>query len=262
MKHRKLADFIYNLLGQGELVFSKKTARCALSITDSALRNSIKRQVDSNKLHRLMKGYYLIIPPEYQNLGFVPPELFIDDLMKNLGLFYYVGLLSAASFQGATHQSSQVFQVMVKTPLRPIILKSAKVKFYVNKNADQMLLNILETERGSLMVSVPAITCFDLVNYRIASGGINQVATTLKELAERIDGVDLYKVAPRFSLASSQRLGYLLEILGYSDLSGDLLTYIDSKKSYQYVPLVDKAGKGQKNQKWHIIINEAVDSDL
>lgn len=262
MRYRKLKDFIYSLLGQGELIFSKKEAQRALGITNAALRNSLKRQVDANKLNRLMKGYYLIIPPEYQNLGFVPPELFMNDLMEGLGVAYYVGLLSAASFYGATHQSVQVFQVMVKTPLRPIRLNSVKIKFYVNQQLDVIPTNSFKTDRGALEVSSPEATCFDLINYRIESGGLNHIATILSELAEKVRGEELYKTAALFPLTSSQRLGYLLEELGYCELSLVLLTYVERRNSYQYIPLVRGAGDGEKNRKWHIIVNEEVDPDL
>lgn len=262
MSYGKLKDFIYELLGQGELIFSKKEAQKALGATDAALRNSIKRQVNSNRLHRLMKGYYLIIPPEYQNLGSVPPELFIDDLMEGLGLAYYVGLLSAASFYGATHQSVHIFQVGVKVPLRPITLNATTIKFYVNKHLDAMPTHRLKTDRGPLVVSSPEATCFDLMTHRIASGGLNHVVTILSELAEKVQGEALHKIAPLFTLTSSQRLGYLLEALGYSDLSFSLLKYVESKNSCQYIPLVWGAGNGEKNRKWQIIVNEEVDPDL
>src|SRR3989338_11706556 len=122
MKFKHLSDYITYLLSRGELILTKALALELLDKSDAAIRNSIKRQVKNKKLIPLLRGYYLIMPPEYTTLGFVPPELFIDDLMKEVGVSYYVGLLSAAGFYGASHQAVQIFQVMVNKPLKPISL--------------------------------------------------------------------------------------------------------------------------------------------
>lgn len=54
-------------------------------------------------LHRLPRhglvahpahGFYVIVPPEYRQLGCLPAGQFIPALMEQLGLGYYVGLLS------------------------------------------------------------------------------------------------------------------------------------------------------------------------
>jgi hypothetical protein len=42
-------------------------------------------------------GGCTIVPPEYRSLGCLSPEQFIPQLMKHLGLEYYVGLLSAGT---------------------------------------------------------------------------------------------------------------------------------------------------------------------
>jgi len=41
--------------------------------------------------------------------------------------------------------------------------------------------------RGTLLVSTPEATAIDLVGYAAHAGGLNQVATVLSELAERMD---------------------------------------------------------------------------
>jgi hypothetical protein len=127
MKYNYLSDYLNTLLSKGELIFSKASAIKALSKTDAAIRNSIKRKVALQEIAPLLRGHYLIVPIEYKQLGFVPPELFIDDLMKAVYTPYYVGLLSAASFYGATHQATQIFQVMVGKPLKPIVLGRTRI---------------------------------------------------------------------------------------------------------------------------------------
>jgi len=51
------------------------------------------------------KGFYVIVPLEYQAIGSVPAEWFVDDLMRFIGQPYCAGCLSAAAIHGAAHQS-------------------------------------------------------------------------------------------------------------------------------------------------------------
>ena len=59
------------------------------------------------------KAFYVIVPPEYQIYGCIPAEQLIPILMKHLNTDYYVALLSAGLFHGATHQKPARFQVML-----------------------------------------------------------------------------------------------------------------------------------------------------
>jgi len=261
MQYKTLSSYLYALMGKSELVFTKKEALNALGVSDTALRNSIKRQVASKKVLRLMKGCYLIIPPEYQNLGFVPPENFIHDLMEKLGIPYYVCLSSAAHFYGATYQTEQIFQVMVEKPLRPLSLKNNRIVFYVHKKFDQMPTNSLKTDRGPLIVSSPATTIFELMFYNNQSGSLNHIRTIIKELVLSLRIQDLRSLMTKFPLTVSQRLGYLFESLGYPDISDVFLEYVCHKKPLLYLPLSSKnhSKEGIKNSKWHLIINQGIE---
>jgi len=236
----------------------------ALEISDAGIRNSIKRQVAAKQILPLMKKYYLIIPPEYKKLQSVPPELFIDDLMKSLELPYYVGLLSAASFYGATHQATQVFQIVVQARLKPIILGRTRVQFYFNKRLSHVPIQPLKTDRGPLDVSTPEATAFDLVRYMHQSGHLNHVATVLNELAENLTPSLLKKTAKQFPLVYAQRLGYLLEYLGHQNLAETLASYIKENKPSLFSFLrTDRMGENsKKDYKWYLIINESIEPDL
>jgi predicted transcriptional regulator of viral defense system len=68
----------------------------------------------------IREGFYVIVPLEYASSGILPPEWFIDELMKFLRQPYYVGLLSAAAIHGAAHQQPQEFHVVIPEALRSI----------------------------------------------------------------------------------------------------------------------------------------------
>ena len=63
--------------------------------------------------------------------------------------------------------------------------------------------------------------------------------------------------------AYSQRLGYMLDELGYIRKTSLLNEFIQ-KKSVRYVPLISDWPKEafQKQDKWHIIVNETLDPDI
>jgi predicted transcriptional regulator of viral defense system len=263
MKFNHLSDYITYLISKGELVLSKNSTHDFLERSDAAIRNSIKRQVKAKQLLPLLRGYYLIIPPEYAQLGFVPPELFIDDLMKAVKVSYYVGILSAASFHGASHQAVQIFQVIVEKQLKPISLRRTRIVFYYNRFLKDIPLQKLKTDRGPMNVSTPEATAFDLVRYVHQSGNLNHVATVLKELAENLRGDKLKKTAQIYPVVYAQRLGYLLDFFGYDKISKSLSEYVKDLNPL-YTPLRPgrEAENSEKDLKWRLFINERIESDL
>ena len=263
MIYDHLSSYMTYLLSRGEVILSKSSALEALGKSDNAVCKSINRQEQKKRLIRLFRGVYLIIPPEYIQLGFVPPELFIDDLMKEKDVSYYVGLLSAASFYGASHQAVQIFQVIVNKRLKPIDLGRTRIVFYYNSRLNDIPVQQQRTERGPLNVSTPEATAFDLLKYIHQSGNLNHVATVLAELSEELNAQQLKKTAPLYSVVYAQRLGYLLEFLGHHNLATGLADYVKGKKPLD-APL--RPGKAvvhsKRNPKWHLFINEKVESDL
>lgn len=231
--------------------------------SDAAIRNSIKRQVQNKKLIPLFRGYYLVIPSEYGLLGFVPPELFIDDLMKEIKISYYIGLLSAAGFYGSSHQAVQTFQVMVNQRLAPISLGRSKIVFYYNKILQSIPVQQLKTDRGPITISTQEATAFDLVRYFHQSGNLNHVATVLEELGESLNGNKLKKISHIYPVVCTQRLGYLMDLTGHSKASRNLADYIKDLNP-PYVLLRPKKDKQyfEKNLKWHLLINEKIETDL
>lgn len=49
-------------------------------------------------------GYTSLLPPEYQSYGSIPAEELVPIIMQHIQADYYVALLSAGLFYGATHQ--------------------------------------------------------------------------------------------------------------------------------------------------------------
>ena len=85
--------------------------------------------------------------------------------MKFLGHSYYVGLLSAAALHGAAHQQAQEFQVVTDTILRLARAGRGRIRFFVKKRLTETPTTDVQTETGTMRVSTPEATAFNLVRY-------------------------------------------------------------------------------------------------
>jgi predicted transcriptional regulator of viral defense system len=259
-----LIDYINDLRKQGKYLFLKEEASQALTISESAVLNSISRLLKKKKIAHLKKGLYQIIPEEYALVGSLPPEWFLADLMDYLKVPYYIGLLTAASFHGAAHQAPQIFQVVCQRRIPDMTMGALKIRFYYSKDFSVIPTQNLKTPAGYVNLSTPEGTAFDLLRYLHQSGHLNHVATVLTELADVMDPYKLSHLAQQgLSIRYAQRLGYLLDYLGHESLAAPL-HHIVSEKTMRYIPLRPDtpAQDSQKNVKWHILINEIVEADL
>jgi predicted transcriptional regulator of viral defense system len=265
----KVKDWINDREKRGDLTFSYEEVRKSFpKITSQAVKNALVRLVKKTEIMPVWKGFYSIIPVGYALRGTVPPELYIDYLMKYLNRHYYVSLLNAAVFYGAAHQQPQDFSVINSYPtLRNTIKKGNRIVFSATrKTIPQNWLKSFRTEYGDIKVSTPELTAADLITFQKEIGGLNRACTVIYELAENLNFEILDKSFFDFVPASTiQRLGYLLENeLEQTELANIL--YDKSREfnyKFQKTPL--KAGKSSENCKtnikWKILINEQIEID-
>src|ERR1700722_19529948 len=115
-----LKSFVVSLASKGKSCFSEHDALEETGLSRIALRSALRRLKKKQEIASPLRGFFVIIPPEYQSLQSLPPDQFIDDLMQHLKTPYYVGLLSAAQYYGAAHQKPQAFQVISSEARRNI----------------------------------------------------------------------------------------------------------------------------------------------
>ena len=112
-----LNDWIKEQEQRGITSFSFQQARCVFrERTEKSLKTDINRLVSAKRIENVYKGFYVIIPIQYQLKGIVPPSYYINELMEYLGKPYYVGLLSAAAIYGASHQRTMITQIVTTGP--------------------------------------------------------------------------------------------------------------------------------------------------
>lgn len=266
--NKTLDIWVTSLLSRGQFMFSlEKLKNEFKGKSEVALKSSLKRLVEKELIISIHKGYYLIITPQYRSKGILPPTLFLDAFMKELDRPYYLALLNAAAYHGASHQQPQEFFVVTGFPvLRPMQKKGLKINYISKKEIPEPLLDTRKTEAGYLKISNPALTATDLIQYAKRVGGINRVATVLSELAESIQpdafNSNLLQHVPVTAL---QRLGYLLDkIFDNQPLANALYMALQNNKASLFrIPLKASApAKGfASDERWKVIVNTEIEID-
>lgn len=259
-----ISDYIESLQAQGRYTFATKEAEQTLIISKVALKSALHRMRQKRVLTDPVRGFQLILPPEYRKMGVMPPEYFIDELMHYLKAPYYVGLLSAAQFHGAGHQQPQQFQVVTNKSRSDIRCGQAHIVFVARKNIENIPTQIINTPYGTVRVSTPETTAMDLVTYPYRAVGIDHVATLLVELEEKIKSERLFALTQIVKEVTwKQRLGYLLDFLGKESLAAVLEKYL---KEHRFQPCALEPGSSTNekpfNKKWGIIVNVDLEIDL
>jgi predicted transcriptional regulator of viral defense system len=267
-RQNKISDWINQQLSIGKYSFTLRYLHDSMpGKSDASIKLALKRLVDKKKIISVSKGFYIIISPTYQNLGILPPTMFMDDLMEYLERPYYISLLSAASLHGAAHQQPQLnFMCTTLPSMRDTKKKGIQIKYVIKRNFPKSHITQKKTESGYVNVSDPILTCLDLINFYKTIGGFNRAATVIDELSEEIRENDInYSILQLSSMANIQRLGYLWEYeCGQVGLSNVLFKVMKehscSFKTYNLNPSKDLQ-KQINGNRWNINVNTEIEID-
>jgi predicted transcriptional regulator of viral defense system len=256
-------NFISDMAARGRYTFTVEEASKALGQSLVATRAALRRLGKKGEIAMPYRGFWVIVPPEYKTIGCLPPDQFIPQLMEHLGESYYAGLLSAAEYHGAAHHRPQVFQVVVAKNRPHIECGKVRIRFVARKNVADIPTVPFKTPRGLLKLSTPEATAFDLVGYPDRSAGLDNVATILTELAEKIDADKLVEVARLSPIAWVQRLGYLFDLVGANDKTAALARYVEQECPVP-TPLARSIPfKGAtKELRWMVMVNAVVEAEV
>ncbi|MCP3957958.1 MAG: hypothetical protein GY719_08910 [bacterium] len=260
----KLAGYVDSLQATGSYTFRREDALAALGISAAALKSAARRLAVKRRIFAPRRGFFAIVPLEYRSAGAPPPYWYIDDLMRFHDRPYYVGLLSAAELHGAAHQKPQEFQVVTDRQLRPIEADGARIRFFLKRHMTETPILEMNTQTGTMRVSTPEATAFDLLRYVESVGHLGNAATVLVELAESIDPTELTAAAKRgVELSVVQRLGFLLDEMGAVRVTEPLAHWLASQQPRPVALRPDLPVDGSpRNTRWEILVNEVVEADL
>lgn len=247
----------------GRYFFASRDAQSALGVSPAAAKLALNRMMKQGGIASPARGFYVIVPPEYHSLGCLPADQFIPALMKSLGQTYYAGLLSAAQYHGAAHHRPQEFQVFLAKNRRPIQCGTVRVAFMARKRIADVPVQSFNTPRGMILVSTPEATAIDLVGYQHHAGGLDQVATILSELVEKIDPDKLAAAAAIAPIPWAQRLGYLLEHIAAGQIASALKVYVreHAKLAAVLLPSAPRV-ESRRDDDWNLYVNADVEAEI
>lgn len=216
----------------------------------------------------IKKGFGIITS---RTNGVLHPSYFVSAMMAFLGSKYYVGLLTAASHWGASHQSPMVYYIVAEKVIKPIDLGKLKIEFITKNDLDE----ISEVKKvagvgGYYLVSTPELTAIDLIRFPKKSGHLNNIATILGDLVEKIDFKKLFDLCKKENVptATIQRLGYIFDIvLGHGKEASILEDILRKRKVGRVVLSISKKEENMKlsdypfNERWGIYENTTVEPD-
>jgi predicted transcriptional regulator of viral defense system len=267
-KQISVENWIDRQISFGKLTFSIDRLENELpEHSQTAIKRSLSRLTKKEKVVSVHKGFYAIVSPEYSSWKILPPALFIDGLMKYLNRPYYTGLLNAAAFYGASHQSPQEFFVFTNFPvMRPTRKKGIKVNYISKAEIPGNFLEDKKTETGYLKVSSPELTAADIVQYQKRIGGLNRAATILEELAESINIEKINrKFLSKLQTSVIQRLGFLLEEVIEDQELSEKIFVLSQKMNLKFFPVPLGSAKEKRgfssNNRWRVIVNTEFDID-
>lgn len=260
---RGLEGWVESVQAKGRYTFVRDAALQALACSDVALQAAARRLAKRHRLIAPRRGFYVIVPLEYRSAGAPPPWWFICDLMAHAGHAYYVGLLTAASLHGAAQQQPQEFQVVTDVPMRPVKAGRGLIRFFTKRRLERTPTQSVKTETGSMRVSTPEATALDLVRYVGQAGQLNNVATVLRDLSERLDAERLVEAARAdIELSYAQRLGFLLDRIGETHRADALARWVREQRPRVVALRPDRPSHGAaKDVRWSVLVNETVEPD-
>ena len=249
------SNLLTEITRQSKQIFTYEDAVKAYGSSNRRLRELLSTLVKRGWLQRIEKGKYLILPfeagreREWTEHEFIIASYLIEP--------YYIGFRSALNYFGYTEQISRtVFIVSTSRKLKSSMAISgvayrfvyiSKRKFFGAKqiSVGGSQVNISEPEKT-------IVDCLDRLRY---CGGISEVAKALWYGRDELDFTKMAEYSRRNgNRAASQRLGYLIELLGFkADKAVEILL---QSISTRYTPLdILSEPKGKHMERWRIILN-------
>lgn len=258
-------NWIRNREIRGRVTFSVEELKQAFSEKSyETIKSELTRLAKKGYVSSVYRGFYVVVPVQYQLKGIVPPTYYIDQLMRHVGKPYYLSLLSAAAMHGASHQAVMVTQVTTVAPRIKYSSKNLYLNWNYRKQIPEELLLTKNAEMGVVRYSNPELTAVDLVQFADHVGGYQRAATVLAELVEVMDMEKMADVVPYTTISTMQRLGYLLEyVLEEKEKADSLFAILKNQRQWNSILLRNDRPRKETTQpnRWRVNGNVEIEID-
>lgn len=201
--------------------------------------------------------------------GELHPSYYLDKMMTHLNSKYYLGLLSAAAYWGASHQSIMSYQVISEKGIKPIKFENSKVEFITKKMSfPEIGLLKVAGVGGYFLVSSPELTAVDILRFPKKSGHLNNIATILEDLVEKWEKKRLLEIfkGSHVPTVSLQRLGFLLDVILNKQTEASWIEKIlEGRMLAPSILSISRKKEKNKsypfNNRWKLYVNTEVEPD-
>jgi predicted transcriptional regulator of viral defense system len=249
------SDLLTEITRQGKRIFTYEDAAKAYGSSNRRLRELLSTLVKRGWLQRIEKGKYLILPFEAGREREWTEHEFI--IASHLIEPYYIGFRSALNYFGYTEQISQmVFIASTSRKLKSSLeISGVTYRFVYMSERKFFGAKQISINGNQVNISEPEKTIVDCLDRPRYCGGISEVAKALWYGRDELDFTRMAEYSRRNdNRAASQRLGYLIEILGFRmDKAVKILL---QSLSTRYAPLDTLSEpKGKYIERWRVIVN-------
>jgi hypothetical protein len=146
------------------------------------------------------------------------------------------------------------FQVIADADERDTEMGRVRIEFHVSRLVRDAAIQRFQTETGTMAVSTPETTAFDLVRFPASAGHWSNIATVLRELAGSLD--------PALLAAGSERVARS-DFVEAPELANALADALEGKRLVP-TPLSstrDSTG-APLDPRWRVLVNDDVEPDL
>jgi hypothetical protein len=146
--------------------------------------------------------------------------------------------------------------------MRELRVGRIRVQFFVNKHAELTPTRQLLHAYAPLEISSPEATALDLLRYAWRIGGIHYASQVIKKLVSTFTKTGLRQAfQAEYEHATLQRLGYILEKFGLSDLCLLVEKQLPKKLNRVFLEhhaILDSARPLCISNRWGLIINTEI----
>ena len=241
----------------------------SITATELANRAGTTREAAFRAVHDAKKsgvlfspahGLYVLIPPEYRSWGTIPPDWYLEDMMRHMGREWYVSFLTAAGRHGASHHATQLFQVVVNKTVRDRDISGVRLRFYQTSAIESRATEQATSPTGVVTLATPETCLLDLAERPDAGGGLNVILEIVPELV--IDQGKLVECARTRPRAVTRRCGWLLSQT-HPDLSLEDLRELAAPKARNPTPLLPSSDStGPVDPGWGVVVNTLVEGGV
>ena len=198
---------------KGLSVFTIDDAKAILETTDSSVWHIMNNLVHKNRIKRIQRSKYLLVPARAGIKGHWSeyPWIIVPYLID----VYYVGFLTAMNYWGMTEQIP--YTVFVATTKRKRNLEFGNQKFEFVTLSKKKFFGFVKEKAGKtefFNISSKEKTIVDGLTHPEYCGGIPEVAKAMWNVREEINWDTVFEMSKQIGLSVVlRRLGYLLDLM-------------------------------------------------